>query len=222
MASGPVKFAFDPLLPRLDNGRMSSAVQSTLAVEPSDESLMAQYALGDVAAFERLYQRHEMRVWRYLLRHIGEAALADDLAQDVWFAVARQAQRYEPRANAKFSTWLFTLAHHRVVDSHRARQHGHVSLDAETGDDDESLQDSLPTDEQSGPPAQIESREQAQALLAAIEQLPPVQREAFLLQAEGGMEVIDIAQATGVSFETAKSRLRYARGKLRQCLQEYA
>ena len=183
---------------------------------------MAQYALGDVAAFERLYQRHEMRVWRYLLRHIGEAALADDLAQDVWFAVARQAQRYEPRANAKFSTWLFTLAHHRVVDNYRSKQRDHVSLDAETGDDDESLQDSLPTDEQSGPLAQIESREQAQALLAAIEQLPPVQREAFLLQAEGGMEVIDIAQATGVSFETAKSRLRYARGKLRQCLQEYA
>lgn len=184
---------------------------------------MAQYAVGDIAAFERLYARHEMRLWRYLLRHVGEAALADDLAQDVWFAVARQAQRYEPRANAKFSTWLFTLAHHRMVDSHRARQQGHVSLDAAAGDDDdESLRDSLPADEQSGPLAQIESREQAQALLAAIEQLPTVQREAFLLQAEGGMQVQDIAQATGVSFETAKSRLRYARDKLRQCLQEYA
>ena len=183
---------------------------------------MAQYALGDVAAFERLYARHEMRLWRYLLRHVFDPALADDLSQEVWFAVARQAQRYEARDNAKFSTWLFTLAHHRMVDSHRSKQRGHVSLDAETGDDDESLQESLPADEQSGPLAQIESREQARALLAAIEQLPPEQREAFLLQAEGGMEVIDIAQATGVSFETAKSRLRYARSKLRQCLQEYA
>ena len=190
--------------------------------EPADESLMAQFAGGDVTAFERLYARHEMRVWRYLLRHLGEPALADDLAQEVWFAVARQAQRYEPRANAKFSTWLFTLAHHRVVDSFRSKQRGHVSLDGGIGDDEESLIESLPADEASGPLAQIESREQAQALLAALEQLPAVQRQAFLLQAEGGMEVSDIAQATGVSFETAKSRLRYARGKLRQCLQEYA
>ena len=190
--------------------------------EPSDESLMAQYALGDIAAFERLYTRHEMRLWRYLLRHVGEPALADDLAQDVWFAVTREAQRYEPRASAKFSTWLFTLAHHRMVDSYRARRRGHVSLDADSSEGEESLLESLQADDESGPLAQIESREQAQALLAAIEQLPTVQREAFLLQAEGGMQVNDIAQATGVSFETAKSRLRYARDKLRQCLQEYA
>ena len=78
---------------------------------------MAQFALGDMAAFERLYARHEMRVWRYLLRHVFDPALADDLAQDVWFAVARQAQRYKARADAKFSTWLFTLAHHRMVDT---------------------------------------------------------------------------------------------------------
>ena len=58
------------------------------------------------------------------------------------------------------------------------------------------------------------------ALLAAIENLPPTQREAFLLQAEGGMAVEEIASTTGVSFETAKSRLRYARNSLRERLQE--
>ena len=195
---------------------------TALDEEPSDPSLMAQFALGDVAAFERLYARHEMRVWRFLLRHVGDPALADDLSQDVWFTVARQAQRYEPKASAKFSTWLFTLAHHRMVDSFRAKQRGHVSLDAESGEGDENLHESLQASEQSGPLAQIESREQAIALLAAIEQLPAVQRDAFLLQAEGGMEVNEIAQATGVTFETTKSRLRYARDKLRQCLQEYA
>ena len=70
--------------------------------------------------------------------------------------------------------------------------------------------------------AQLQSRQQAMALIAAVEQLPPDQREAFLLQAEGGVSVEEIADATGVSFETAKSRLRYARKALRQWLKEFA
>ena len=73
-----------------------------------------------------------------------------------------------------------------------------------------------------GPLRRLESKEQAQALLDAIEQLPFAQREAFMLQAEAGMDVQDIAATTGVSFETAKSRLRYARSRLRELLQEYA
>jgi RNA polymerase sigma factor (sigma-70 family) len=201
---------------------MSPSAPYALVDEPSDESLMSLYAGGDASAFERLYRRHEMPLWRYLRRHLGEQALADDLSQEVWFAVARHAQRYQP--TAKFSTWLFTLAHHRMVDGLRARKHAPVSLDAGAGagEDEETLLDHLEAEPQSGPLPQLESREQAAALLAAIEQLPPAQREAFLLQAEGGLEVEDIASATGVSFETAKSRLRYARGKLRQLLQEYA
>jgi RNA polymerase sigma factor (sigma-70 family) len=189
------------------------------AAEPADESLMASYAAGDMAAFELLYERHAQRVWRYLLRNLGDRALADDLTQDIWFAVARHAPRYQP--SAKFTTWLFTLAHHRMVDSLRAARKL-VSLD-ETGDNgDEALVDRLEADERLGPLQQLQSREQATALLAALEQLPVAQREAFLLQAEGGMGVEEIAATTGVSFETAKSRLRYARARLRQLLMEYA
>jgi RNA polymerase sigma factor (sigma-70 family) len=68
----------------------------------------------------------------------------------------------------------------------------------------------------------LESSEQAAALIAAVERLPLEQREAFLLQAEAGLSVEGIAEATGVNFETAKSRLRYARNSLRQQLQEFA
>ena len=73
-----------------------------------------------------------------------------------------------------------------------------------------------------GPLRQVSSREQAKALLDAIEQLPEDQREAFLLQAEGDMSVEEIAAAIGVTFETAKSRLRYARNKLKTLLADFA
>ncbi len=182
---------------------------------------MARYAQGQAAAFNTLYARHEMRVWRYIYRSVQNQSAADELMQDVWFAVARAASSYEPQRNAaKFTTWLFTLAHHRIVDYWRTLKL-HTSMDA---DDDESVQlrAQLIADSGFGPLRQIESREQARALMAAVESLPAEQRNAFLLQAEGGLDVQDIAQTMGVSFETAKSRLRYARSKLKTLLAEFS
>lgn len=184
---------------------------------------MLRYAAGDMAAFDTLYGRHEMGVWRFVLRSVRDPALADDLLQDVWFAVVRQAASYQP--SARFKTWLFTMAHNRVVDHFRTAR-TLVSLD---GDADEEAEGgtgafgaSLAADSGFGPVRQLESREQAVALIEAVKQLPPEQREAFLLQAEAGMAVEEIAHTTGVSFETAKSRLRYARNFLRRRLQEFA
>jgi RNA polymerase sigma factor (sigma-70 family) len=190
------------------------------AAAPDDETdaaAMARFAGGDADAFDLLYARHGLAVWRYLLRHVRDAALADDLLQDVWFAVARQGTRYQP--TARFRTWLFTLAHNRMVD-HWRTQRPHLPLDA--GADAGLLADTLAADSGWGPMRQLQSREQGAALIEAIEQLPAEQREVFLLQAEAGMSVEEIAQATGVGFETAKSRLRYARHSLRQSLKEFA
>jgi RNA polymerase sigma factor (sigma-70 family) len=89
-------------------------------VPPSDEVLMQRYAGGDAKSFEALYQRHELRVWRFLERNVHNAAVADELMQEVWFSVAREAARYQP--SARFSTWLFTIAHNRMVDAIRARR----------------------------------------------------------------------------------------------------
>lgn len=182
---------------------------------------MLRYAAGDVAAFDILYARHELGVWRYLLRSVRVQAVADDLLQDVWFSVARSTAAYEVRA--RFKTWLFTMAHNRLVDHFRTAKH-HVSLDGDSGNDDGEggLADTLAADSGFGPVRQLQSREQAAALIEAIERLPAGQREAFLLQAEAGMSVEDIASTTGVTFETAKSRLRYARSSLKQWLQEFA
>jgi RNA polymerase sigma factor (sigma-70 family) len=199
--------------------RMPSATPDNAADE-SDESLMLRFAGGDIGAFDVLYARHELGVWRYVFRSVRVQAVADDLLQDVWFAVARSAPTYT--VSARFKTWLFTMAHNRVVDHFRTAKQ-HVSIDA-SGDDDDgpSLGDTLAADSGFGPVRRLESSEQAAALIAAVERLPLEQREAFLLQAEGGLSVEGIAEATGVSFETAKSRLRYARNSLRQQLQEFA
>ncbi len=182
---------------------------------------MLYYAQGQVAAFNALYTRHEMPVWRYVQRSVQNQASADELTQELWFAVARSAAGYEPAKNgAKFKTWLFTLAHHRIVDHWRAVK-PHDSLDKE-GDEAVQLRAQLIADSGFGPLRQIASREQARALLVAVEALPADQREAFLLQAEGDMSVQEIAVATNCSFETTKSRLRYARNKLKTLLAEFA
>ncbi len=195
---------------------MASSV--TDSTTDTDESLMLRYAAGNLQAFNLLYDRHAMGVWRYVLRSVRVQAVADDVLQDVWFALARQAPHYQP--TAKFKTWLFTLAHNRLVDYFRTAKQ-HVSLDGEE-DDSVALVQTLAANSGFGPLRRLESKEQAQALLDAIEQLPFAQREAFMLQAEAGMDVQEIAKTTGVSFETAKSRLRYARIRLKELLQEYA
>jgi RNA polymerase sigma factor (sigma-70 family) len=186
--------------------------------DESDESLMARYGRGDAAAFELLYRRHEIRVWRYLERNVRNRATADELMQEVWFAVARDAPRYQP--SARFTTWLFTIAHNRMIDSIRTSRR-HASLD-DLGYDAESVVEQLTASPSAGPLGEAMARDQARALIGAIEKLPVEQREAFLLQVEGDLSVEEIASITDCSFETTKSRLRYARTKLRELLQEYA
>ena len=198
-------------------------------VTPADAELMRAYAAGEVRAFDTLYTRHEKRLWRFVLRSVGNPATADDLAQDVWLRVAQQAERYAPSASredlppARFTTWLFTIARNRVVDHLRAsRPTQTLSANDDADDDAPSLADTLAAPSGFGPVRRIESRQQAEQLLSAVQALPDEQREAFLLQAEGDMSVDDIAAATGVPFETAKSRLRYARAALRRTLETLA
>src|SRR3984885_3309714 len=188
------------------------------AAGDSDEALLRRYARGEAAAFEALYRRHELRVWRYLQRNLRDAATADELMQEVWFAVARDAARYRP--SARFTTWLFSIAHNRMIDSIRARRR-HMSLES-LGHESAEVARQLTADPSAGPVAAAVARDEAAALIRAVEELPREQREAFLLQVEGDLDIEEIARITGSSFETTKSRLRYARTKLRQMLKEYA
>ncbi len=186
--------------------------------EITDEALMQAFARGHMSAFEQLYDRHETGVWRFVYRSVQNNAVTDDLVQELWFSVTRSAASYVP--TAKFKTWLFTMARNRVIDHLRTAKN-HASIDAEN-EEGESMFSDLAADSRLGPLRQVSSREQAKALLDAIEQLPEDQREAFLLQAEGDLSVEEIAAAIGVTFETAKSRLRYARSKLKILLADFA
>jgi RNA polymerase sigma-70 factor, ECF subfamily len=184
----------------------------------SDEALIARYAGGDVAAFTLLYERHELRIWRYLQRNVNNRATAEELMQEVWFAVARDAARYQP--TARFTTWLFTIARNRMIDSVRTHRRT-VSLES-VGLESGPMVAQLATEPSVGPLAAVVVREQAVALGEAMGQLPPEQRDAFLLQVEGDLSVEEVATIMRSSFETTKSRLRYARTRLRELLREYA
>ena len=172
---------------------------------------MLAYAGGDAAAFEALYGKHKGALFRFVLRSVKARGEAEELFQDVWMRVIEARERYAPQA--KFSTWLYTIAHHRLVDHWRARGLALVSLDDEEG--------GVPEPE-AGPGAEpdrrLEARQALERIAAAIAALPLAQREAFLLHHEGGLTAAEIAAATGTHEEAAKSRLRYAMNKLREAI----
>ena len=179
-----------------------------------DAALMQAYARGDAAAFDTLYARHKGGVYRYLLRHCGNAGTAEELFQDIWMNVIRVRATYAP--TAKFATWLYTLARNRLVDHWRAA--GVATLVSADDDGDDATRDAvaaLPAARGDEPDARAANRELSARLRAALASLPPAQRDAFLLQQEGGLALADIAALTGAGAETVKSRLRYATAKLR-------
>ena len=189
---------------------------STRSSDAADEDLMLRYAAGDVAAFDVLYQRHKGGVFRYLLRH-GASNASEELAQDVWASLIRVRAQYQ--ATAKFTTYLYRLAHNRLIDFYRAEGRAEwVSRDAD--DDTEDFVTALPGLRTDQPDVQVESKNIAERIRIAITALPDAQREAFLLQQEAGLSVAEIAVATSVPEETAKSRLRYAINKLRTQLED--
>ena len=180
---------------------------------PADEELMLSYGGGDAGAFETLYRRYRGPLYRFLLRQLGDTATAEELFQDVWMRVIDFRERYQARA--KFSSWVYAIAHNRLMDFYRASGRAKF-LDQENS---EEALDNLPADDPP-PDVIVDNKRAAERLLAALAGLPEAQREAFLLQQEGDLSVEEIGAATGVSRETAKSRLRYALAKLRASLEK--
>jgi RNA polymerase sigma-70 factor (ECF subfamily) len=174
-------------------------------MEAPDEELMLAYRDGDAGAFETLYARHRGALYRFVLRSLKDRAVAEELFQEAWIRVIEARGRYAP--SARFSTWLYTIAHNLLVDHWRRKGLTLVELTDEHASAD-------------NPAKQAEARESAARFLQVLEALPPAQREAFLLHEEAGMSVTEIAAATGTNEEAAKSRLRYAVAKLRAAVDE--
>lgn len=183
----------------------ASAAANDAAAEATDEDLMRRYAEGEAAAFEALYARHKDPLFRYLLRGCSDRALAAELFQDVWMRLIQSRERYRP--SARFTVWLFTLAHNRLVDHYRRTRPGGELPEQVAPAEDE-------------PDARAQHGQAAQRVHAAIARLPFEQREAILLKEERDLGLDEIAAVTGVGRETVKSRLRYALAKLRQELHD--
>jgi RNA polymerase sigma factor (sigma-70 family) len=181
--------------------------------DPGDEAeLLRAHGAGDPHAFARLYDRYDRPCFQFIRRMLGAAHgdAAEDLHQETWISISKNAAAFDPR-KASFPAWMFTIARHKVWD-HFRRQKLAVLASAQ---DDAAMMvpDPGPT-----PQAQVESRELAQKLVAAVEALPLAQRGVFVMFAQAGLSLEEISNAMGVAVETTKSRLRYARATLRLAL----
>jgi RNA polymerase sigma-70 factor (ECF subfamily) len=176
---------------------------------PDDSALMLRYRDGDIAAFETLYKRHKDPVYRYLLRLSGHPATAEDVFQEAWGKIIRAREAYRP--TAKFTTFLYRVAHNCFID-HLRRNQRHA---ASAPFDPEVHRDPGETLETATERSLARER-----LEKALADLPDEQRDAFLLHEEGGLTVDQIAAVTDCNRETAKSRLRYAVRKLRAAIDE--
>jgi RNA polymerase sigma-70 factor (ECF subfamily) len=171
-------------------------------MEAPDEELMLAYRDGDAGAFDTLYARHRGALFRYVLRGVKLRAVAEELYQEIWILVIEARKRYAP--SARFTTWLYTIAHNRLVDHWRRKELVLVASDEDP-----------PASAAADPARQAEAREALARFAKALEELPRAQREAFLLHEEAGLTALEIAAVTASEMEAVKSRLRYAYAKLK-------
>lgn len=172
---------------------------------------MLRYADGDVAAFEVLYRRHNDALYRYLFRLCRHRDSAEDVFQEVWGKIVQSRDRYRP--TAKFTTFLYRVAHNCFIDHIRRNKRHANSVDIEP----DSHRD--PGEQ---PEMLVEKGLARQRLNRALRDLPDEQRDVFLLREEADLSLDQIAAITGTNRETAKSRLRYAVNKLRTAIDEPA
>ena len=190
--------------------------------DDSDESLMLRYQEGDARAFTVLVERHRRPIFHFVLRYVRDPVAAEDVTQDTFLRVVRSADNYV--REAKFTTWLFTIARNLCVDAARRGKHRNMaSLDAPV--DRHNAEGASKIDfVASGGPAvdrQVIGGELKLRMQEAIAALPEEQREIFLLREVADLQFNEIAEIVGVPENTVKSRMRYALEKLREALAEY-
>jgi len=177
---------------------------------------MLAYQNGNGSAFDLLYQRHKAPLYRYFLRQSVDQASAEELYQEVWLSLIRASSRYQ--VTAKFTTYLYHLAHNKLIDHYRKNKKFKNSYQQPSAQDGADEIDKLPAGESDEPDYQLQAQLLLDRLKSILEDLPAAQREAFLLKEEGGLSVAEIAEVCQVNTETAKSRIRYAVARIKQGL----
>jgi len=193
-----------------------------LREEIGDEALMEAYQRGDTRAFEVLLHRHQRPVFNFLARQVGNRHLAEDLMQEVFLRVIKGARGY--KREAKFTTWLYTIARNLCVDNARRAKHRQAtSLDQPVGKDGgrTTVGDLVPDKGTPAADRNVVNRQLQGRLREAIERLSEEQREVFLMRETLDLPFKEIADIVGCPENTVKSRMRYALENLRGQLEEY-
>lgn len=193
--------------------------------EVTDEVLMMRFQGGDQSAFTRLVRRHKTPVYNFILRTVRTREVAEDLAQDVFVKVVQNASEF--KHEARFSTWAYTIARNVCIDHLRkAALRKHPSLDqaANTNSTEEgpTLGERIADSHFAASVDRVAiGSELGIRITRAVEELPPEQREVFLLREVANVPFKEIAEIVGVPENTTKSRMRYALERLQQALAEY-
>jgi RNA polymerase sigma-70 factor (ECF subfamily) len=217
--AGPVDAAAPEAAP---GGRLTRVARDPFE-SSSDEMLMRRYQHGDAAAFAALMRRHLNGVYNFLARQVGgRTPVAEDLAQEVFLRVVERAREF--KHEARFSTWLYTIARNLAIDHLRkASLRRHPSLDEANPHTGVTLGERTVDPHPSASAERMASAaEMAERIGRALASLPEEQREVFLLREVARLPFQEIAAITGAPENTVKSRMRYALERLQQGLEDYA
>jgi len=178
----------------------------------AEAELLLKAGRGDEAAFLLLYERHRTPVFRFACRVLGSAAQAEDVTQECFLSVLRRPEAFRAE-RASLRTYLCAIARHLSLKLLRKRGQETVMDDPPDGGPRE-----LPDPKAANPLQDVIEDEAALAVRRAVEELPPLQREAVVLFEYQEMSLVDIATACEVDVGTVKSRLHRARERLRRTL----
>ncbi len=195
---------------------MQDSAAKAAATPLTPEQLLERYLDGDDDAFRRLVERYEQKLYAFLVRMTGDAHLAEDVFQQAFIKVAKNAAAFDRRAS--FSTWLYRIARNAALDEirRRARRADRpAGRDFRDGEEDAGRAAELADTSRRAPLEALADGEAAERIRDILATLPEAQREAFLLKEEGGLDFARIGVVLGCGRETAKSRFRLAVGKIR-------
>ena len=178
-----------------------------------DEILVTQFQAGRPDAFDELMKRYKGRIYAYLLRSVKNYEDAEELTIEVFFKAYRALDTWKPQA--RFSTWLYKIAHNLSIDFHRAKSRRPTySLD----DDEFTVDEPTAADMWSNPEWEIEEKDRHRVIREAIDQLSPKQKAVFMLNRYQGLQIKEITEVLGMAEGTVKIHLHRAVKKLQTLL----
>jgi RNA polymerase sigma-70 factor (ECF subfamily) len=174
----------------------------------SDEVLVGLIAKGDKDAVRLLFARHNIRVFRFLLRIVGNEAMAEDLLNEVFVEVWRGASRFEARSQV--STWILGIARFKALSALRRRSY--VELDDEAA--------GLIEDQADDPETLVQKSDRSAILQACLKQLSSAHRQVVDLVYYHEQSIEEVARIIGVPENTVKTRVYYARKRIAELMAE--